>query len=105
MDVRHAEFGAMADVFLGVDYDPVKLRQVEDLQVALHQRQAELSRRHDQGEISDEEYVDAANAAINDTFRECQTILGPEDFCKLFGSSPNEGVGLIDRAAFQSSTR
>jgi hypothetical protein len=100
MDIRQAELHSMVDVFLGPDYDPVKRRQVEDVQVALHKQQVELSRRHGQGEMNDEQYVDAVNAVIEDAFKKCEKILGPEDFRKLFGSSPHETAGLIDRAAF-----
>jgi hypothetical protein len=100
MDIRQAELQSMVDVFLGPDYDPVKRRQVEDLQVALHQQQAELFRRHQQADMSDEQYALAAKAVIKDAFKKCEKILGQEDFRKLFGSSPHEAAGLIDKAAF-----
>jgi len=64
----------MFDVSLGPDYDPVKRWQIEDLKIALHKQQADLSRRHEQGEMSDEQYVDAANAVIEDTFNKCAKI-------------------------------
>ncbi len=70
------------------------------MQVALDQQHADLSHRHDQGELSDGEYVDAANAAMVETFRKCEKVLGQEDFRKLFGVLPHEVTGLIDREAF-----
>jgi hypothetical protein len=100
MDIRQAELDSMVDAFLGPDYDPTKRRQVEELQIALHKQQAELARRRDQGEMSDKQFVEAANAVIEDTFKKCENILGQEDFRKLFGSSLHEAAGLINGEAF-----
>ena len=100
MDIRHAEFQAMADVFLGAGFDPVKLKQVEDLQIEAHRNQAALARRHELHQIGDEEYVTAANALIGETLRRCEGVLGAKAFGELFGTSPDEDNGLIDRVAF-----
>jgi hypothetical protein len=100
IDVRHAEFKAMTDVFLGEDFDPVKLQQVEDLQVEAHRNQAALARRHERHELSDDEYIAAANASSETAFRRCESILGAETCSKLFGVSVDEVIGLIDRTAF-----
>jgi hypothetical protein len=104
-DVRQSEFDAMIDAFLGVDYDQGKRRLVGAQQVALHEQQAKPSRQREQGEMSDEQYLDAANAAILDTFGECEKVLGSEDFRKLFDAPPHEATGLIDRAAFREAAR
>ena len=87
MDIRHAEFQIMADVFLGEDFDQTKLRQVEELQVALHLKQGELVQRYEAGKIRAEDYVQSINALLEETFRQCETILGQEDFLKLFGTT------------------
>src|SRR5207253_2387607 len=83
MNIRQAEFDAIVNAFLGADYDPERRKQIEDLQLALRQRQAELFRRHGQAAMTDDAYVDETNAAIDETFRKCEEILGPEDFRKL----------------------
>jgi hypothetical protein len=100
MDVRHAEFQAMASVFLGDGFDPAKLAQVEDLQIALHKQQAELYRRYDAEQLGPEEYVESFNTSLDDTFSKCETILGPEDFLRLFGAPRSELAGFIDKEAF-----
>lgn len=100
MDVRHAEFQAMASVFLGVGFDPTKLGQVEDLQVALHKQQAELYHRYEAGELGPEEYVESFNTSLDDTFAKCEAILGPEVFLKLFGAPRSALAGFIDRETF-----
>jgi DNA-directed RNA polymerase specialized sigma24 family protein len=103
-DIRHAEFQAMADVFLGADFDPVKLKQVEDLQVALHQRQAELAQVREKLTMSDEEYLFGLKSSIEETFRLFEGILGTEAFCKLFGGPSQASSGLIDEAKFLKKT-
>jgi tetratricopeptide (TPR) repeat protein len=100
MDIRHEELDALFDAFLGADFDPAKRHQVENLQVALHKQQAELARRHDQGEISDEQFLDATQRLIGQSFRECANILGEADFQSLFGAPAHEAAGLIDREAY-----
>jgi hypothetical protein len=105
MDVRHAELTAMTNVFLGANYDPMKRNRVENLQVDLHRKQAELAHRLQLGQVSREEFVTVANALIKDTFEKCEDVLGPDDFCKLFGAPPSELVGLIDRRAFLDATQ
>ena len=100
MDIRHAEFQAMADVLLGAEFNPVQLKQVEDLQVEAHRSQAALAQRRQRHELSDEEYITAANTIIADTLKKCEGILGAQAFSELFGVPPQEVNGLIDRKAF-----
>jgi hypothetical protein len=100
IDVRHAEFQAMADVFLGEDFDRAKLAQVESLQIALHERQAELYQRYESKELSPVGYVNAFNALLDDTFAQCENILGQNDFLKFFGAPRTEMSSFIDREAF-----
>lgn len=100
MDIRHAEFRAMADVFLGNDFDRSKLAQVESLQLALHERQAELYQQYETGELDPEQYVESYNSLLRVTFAKCETILGFEHFQKLFGAPRSELAGFIDKQAF-----
>ncbi|HEV8714702.1 MAG TPA: hypothetical protein VGX03_17965 [Candidatus Binatia bacterium] len=100
MDIRHAEFQAMADVFLGEDFNQTKLRQVEDLQIALHARQAELYRLYETKAIRPEDYVQSFNVLLEETFRKCEEILGQEDFLKLFGAPRSQLAGFIDKETF-----
>ena len=103
MDVRQAEFQAMADVFLGENFDQAKLEQVEDLQIALHNEQATLYQKYEAQEIGPDEYVELFNAMLVETFEKCEDVLGPENFIKLFGVPPSELAGFIDKEAFRQA--
>lgn len=103
MDVRQAEFQAMADVFLGEEYDRTKIEHVEKLQITLHEQQAALYQRYSNKELSPEEYVDSFNNFLAETFTKCEEILGHQDFVKLFGAPWHELGGFIDREAFVHS--
>jgi hypothetical protein len=100
IDIRHEEFQAMADVFLGEDYDQDKLSQVENLQIELHQGQAELYQKLNTDELSPEEYVDSVNTLIHNTFLRSESILGTQDFISLFGALPADMSGFIDKEMF-----
>lgn len=100
MDVRHAEFQAMADVFLGKDFDLTKLKQFEDMQMALHNEQANLYRGYEAEEIGPEEYVELFNKLLDETFIKCEDILGMEDFIKVFGVPRSKVAGFIDKETF-----
>lgn len=102
-DTRHEEFQAMADVFLGSDYDRVRLERVESLQVTLDRDHASLLRRLDAGELSPEEYVEAFNGKLSSMFEWIEKTLGADDFVKLFGAPPNELGGFIDKETFLQS--
>ena len=103
MDVRQAEFQAMADVFLGENFDQAKLKQVEDLQITLHNEQATLYQRYEAQEIGPDEYVELFNAMLVETFDKCEDVLGPENFIKLFGVPRSELAGFIDKEAFRQA--
>ena len=105
MDMRHAEFQAMAEAFLGKDYDSAKLEEVEDLQVNLRRQQALLLQRYESGELAPETYVDSVNDLLASTLERCEQILGRTDFEKLFGASPSELAGFIDKETFLSTHR
>ena len=103
MDVRQAEFQAMADVFLGENFDQAKLKQVEDLQITLHNEQATLYQRYEAQEIGPDEYVELFNAMLVETFDKCEDVLGPENFIKLFGVPRSELAGFMDKEAFRQA--
>jgi hypothetical protein len=44
-----------------------------------------------------EEYVQSFNALLEETFRQCEEILGQEDFLKLFGAPRSQLAGFIDK--------
>lgn len=100
LDVRHAEFRAMTDIFLGENCDRRKVEQVESLQMALHEQQAVLYQRYAAEELGPEAYVEAFNTLLDETFVKCEDILGQEDFRKLFGAPRSELAGFIDTEAF-----
>jgi len=100
MDVRHEEFMAMADAFLGPEYDRAKLRQVELLQLELHARQGQLFQALQSRQLNREAFVGESNRLGKDIALQCEAVLGPADFQKLFGASANELNSLIDTGAF-----
>lgn len=100
MDVRHEEFMAMADAFLGTEFDRDKLARVESLQLALHEAQSKLGKELDAHRIDGSRYVDEANALHVGIAMQCQAILGAEDFVRLFGVSPLEIITHIDKEIF-----
>lgn len=100
MDVRHEEFMAMADAYLGPRFDREKLAQVESLQLALREAQASLYRELDACKIERARYVDEVNKVHVAIALQCEAILGPSDFVKLFGMTPSEIGGHLDREVF-----
>jgi hypothetical protein len=100
MDIRHAEFQARANVFLGDEFDAGKLWLVESLQTALHDQQAKLFGQFEARELDLEDYVESFNSLLGDTFAACEAILGTDNFVKLFGAPRSELDGFIDRDAF-----
>ena len=98
--IRHAEFQAMADVFLGEDYDQAKLGEVEKLQIVLHQKQTELYKNYEAQEIGPKAYVDSVNGLIGTTFREIEAILGQADFEALFGMRRLQMACMINKKRF-----
>lgn len=99
-DIRHLEFQAMVDVFLGADFDPTQVKEIEDLQIALDKQQAGLYTQYEAERLAPEEYVDRVNAAIAETFEKCEHILGRENFLKLFQAPQSECAAFIDKEAF-----
>jgi hypothetical protein len=100
MNVRHEEFMAMADAFLGADFDRAKLARVEALQLALHEAQLKLSGQMSARQIERMEYVDAVNELHSRIAQQCAAVLGRPNFLKLFGVSPAEAGAYIDREQF-----
>lgn len=104
-DVRHAELEAMFDTFLGRDFAPAQRKQVEKLQLDLFKRQLKLRAELQAGTISPENYVDSFNQLLEQTFRECENVLGAKNFKQLFGAAPAEQGGFIDKVAFLKNMR
>jgi len=105
MDLRHQEFQAMADAFLGENYDRQKLRAVEDFQIELRESQGELLENYQLGGMSAEVYVKLFNDRLGSAFEACERILGQADFVKLFGAKRAELGGFIDKEAFLAAER
>lgn len=102
MDVRHEEFMAMAEAFLGPDFDPGKLAQVESQQFALHATQAELSHALASRHIGRSEYLSEVNKLHAEVAKRCEAILGVRDFVKLFGVPASEIGPHIDEEIFMT---
>lgn len=102
-DVRHQEFQAMADFRLGKGYDPEKLRRVEDEQIRLDKREAELSRLNESHQLTGEQFFESLQSAFEKTLGKYEEILGKHDFEKLFGVPPSAASRLVDRESFLQS--
>jgi hypothetical protein len=100
MDIRHEEFQAMANVFLGPDYSKEKLARIEELQAKLHEDQSRLYSEYERHSINATQYVDASNDLLDGISAMCEQILGANDFEALFGSARAELSGFIDKDAF-----
>jgi hypothetical protein len=94
VDVRHEEFMAMADAFLGPCFDRVKLASVESLQCALHEAQAQLSKSLEMQNITRNRYFDEVGKLHVSIAKQCEAILGPSNFAKLFGVTLSE-IGAL----------
>ena len=105
VDVRHAEFQAMADVFLGEDYDQAKLREVEGLQIIVHEKQAELYKNYIAQEIGPEAYVDSLNGLVDTMFTEMEGILGQDDFEALFCMRRSQMQKMVNKKRFLGDHR
>lgn len=100
MDLRHEEFMAMADAFLGPGFDPIKLARVESLQLALRDAQAALSKTLQAQQIDRIRYFEEVSKVHGSIAKQCEAILGPANFIKLFGVTPREIGANIDMEAF-----
>jgi len=100
MDIRHEEFMAMADAFLGPDYDKGKLQQVEQLQLELHAHQARLAADFQSRQLDEQAFVDESNRLSAFIAARCEAILGAADFHKLFGAAAADLNSYIDANAF-----
>jgi upstream activation factor subunit UAF30 len=99
-DIRHEELQAMFDTFLGRNSDAKRRKEVERAQINLIRKQGELEAALEKEKITPEEYVDSFNQLLAQTFRDCEEILGPKDFRRLFGAPPSKQGGFIDKEAF-----
>ena len=100
MDIRHEEFMAMADAFLGQGFDRAKLAKVERLQAELHTEQARLSAELAASQLKPERYVDEVNRLHSAIAKKCETILGPPGFLALFGLTAAQVLAHIDKQTF-----
>lgn len=94
------EIVAMFDAFLGADYSQEKKRAVLAAQKLLHQHQAIATQQLENGDLLATEYVDRFNNLLSLMFKECESVLGSEDFVMLFGAPPDEMQGFIDKELF-----
>ncbi len=100
MEVRHQAFMAMADAFLGRDFDREKLTLIASLQRQLQETQTDFYRALTSHCIDRAQYVDAVNELHTAIAGRCESILGAADFKKLFGMSSVEIGSHIDRERF-----
>jgi hypothetical protein len=100
MDIRHEEFKALTDTFLGEDYNSAKLAEVERLQVSAQDAQTRLYQKYANGRLSPIDYVNGANETWGLAFLACERVLGVADFRRLFDASPKDLAQHIDLDMF-----
>jgi hypothetical protein len=100
MDLRHQEFMAMADTYLGPRFNRGKLAETEALQLALHEAQGALAGLLDRQQIDRRGYFEALNNLQVSIARQCVAILGTANFVKLFGVDPSEVAATLDKEIF-----
>ncbi len=90
IDVRYEELKALFDAFLGEEYDPVKFAQVEASQIAMHKEHQALTERYMGNKMDIEEFSVLVQALFEWYAVSVDTIVGRENFLKLFGRLPKE---------------
>jgi len=103
LDGRPGLLRAMFDTFLGRDYNIGKRRQVEALQAGLRSKQEELAGKLAVGSLSREDYFRTLTQEIENTFQQCERILGAAEFRELFGAPPDAVKGFVDKDVFLKS--
>lgn len=103
-NAHREELLAMFDAYLGTGYDRKKIESVLAAQAHLHVLQQNLAKLLHLRQLSRECYVDQFNQTLMLTFRACESILGEEDFGKLFGGRAEEMGGFIDKGVFLAKT-
>ena len=101
-EIRHNEFQALTEAFLGKHYDQEKLRLVEQEQTNLDDLRSQLIKKYKSKKLTPEDYVDQVNRLILETFKKIEKILGAKDFLKLFAADPEHAGGYIDKDLFLS---
>lgn len=104
-DVRHLEFQAMADFRLGEGFDPKRLKQVEEEQIALDQSEAEFTRLYESHQLTAEQHFESLQSAFEKTLEKYEDILGRHDFERLFGVTRSEAIRLVNRDTFFQSQK
>jgi hypothetical protein len=94
------EFQTLADSSLGKGYDQRKLSQVGNLRLTLRFEQGRLAQQLGNNHISRSQYINQLNELFRRTYSECEKILGPQDFEKLFGMPLSEVDNMVDRDLF-----
>jgi hypothetical protein len=100
LGLRAKELQLLADTLLGERYDQAKVTAVIKFQQALQVEQRRLARELQEKRLAPPDYLNAVNAVLARVSRQCEEILGPDDFEKLFGVTAQETERLIDREIF-----
>jgi len=94
LEVARRELQALADTYLGEDYNPERIKAVAEVQRTLKIRQGEIARRVRAGELAFNEYASALRDLVTTAATDCEKILGPTDFVKLFGVTAKDAPAL-----------
>jgi hypothetical protein len=97
--VSRQELQAMAEVYLGENYDRSKIDAVARLQEAMQESHKALVSDFKSGRINAGIYVDRLRAVLLETAKKCEQVLGAEDYFKLFGVTPAAAAGVLDLPA------
>lgn len=93
---RHSEFMAYLNTTLGADYCVQKTIRLEELQIELLSKQAELHNSYQNRNITIAIYVEELNSLSTRIFNECHALLGDIDFNNFFGFAITDQQWLVD---------
>ena len=94
-DTAFEELQDMAEQAFGPNYDQDKLRKIHCLREKFDVNNTALYIKLTKKEMTFDEFMNAFNACLLESFKGVEEVLGPEDFVKLFGSIPEDtNVGI-----------
>jgi hypothetical protein len=94
LELSRKELQTLADTLLGERYDQAKVATVIKFQQALQVEQRRLARELQEKRIAPLEYLNLLTSLLVRTSEQCEQILGPDDFTRLFGVSAQETAHL-----------
>jgi len=101
-EVKRRELKAMADTYLGPNYNQDKVEKTILIQLQADRDQDALLYKLEHRLISNEQYLNGLENLFLVTALACEQVLGAEDFEKLFAMPARDAATIIDREHFLS---